>query len=184
LSIRAVSGVPVKFMGVGEKTSDLEAFHPDRLASRILGMGDVLTLIERAESAISEEQARDMEEKLRAASFTLEDFIDQLHAIKKMGPISELVSMIPGLQKLSSQLPAEATDKGLVTTEAIISSMTRQERRAPKIINASRRRRIAQGSGTSVQQVNQLLRQFAQMTRMMKQIQGGRGRRMGVPWLG
>ncbi len=176
LSVRAVTGVPIKFMGVGEKPSDLEPFLPDRLASRILGMGDVLTLIERAETAFSEEQARRMEEKLRTASFTLEDFIEQLRALKKMGPLNDLLGMVPGFQQLSKQLPAEATDKGLVVTEAIINSMTREERRNPKIINASRRRRIAAGSGTSVQQVNQLLRQFTQMQQMMKQLQSGRGR--------
>ena len=176
LSIRAVTGVPIKFMGVGEKPSDLELFHPDRLASRILGMGDVLTLIERAESAITQEQAKKMEEKLRAASFTLEDFIEQLHTIKKMGSLNELIGMIPGLQQATKQLPAEATDKGLKVTEAIINSMTRGERRSPKILNASRKRRIAQGSGTSVQEINQLLRQFAQMQQMMKQMQSGRMR--------
>jgi signal recognition particle subunit SRP54 len=176
LSIRAVTGVPIKFLGVGEKTSELEVFHPDRLASRILGMGDVLTLIERAESAISQEQAKKMEEKLRAASFTLEDFIEQLQAVKKMGSLTELIGMIPGLQQATKQLPAEATDKGLKVTEAIISSMTREERRNPKILDASRRRRIARGSGTSVQEVNQLLRQFAQMQQVMKQMQSGRAR--------
>ena len=183
LSIRAVTGVPIKFMGVGEKTSDLEVFYPDRLASRILGMGDVLTLIERAEASISEEQALKMEEKLRTASFTFEDFIEQLHAVKKMGAISELVGMIPGLQQLSKQLPAEVTDKGLSITEAIIYSMTREERRNPKIINASRKRRIARGSGTSVQQVNQLLRQFSQMRKMMRQLQSGRGHGLSMPRL-
>jgi len=176
LSIRAVTGVPIKFLGVGEKTSDLEVFHPDRLTSRILGMGDVLTLIERAESAISQEQAKKMEEKLRAASFTLEDFIEQLQAVKKMGSLTELIGMIPGLQQATKQLPAEVTDKGLKVTEAIINSMTREERRNPKILDASRRRRIARGSGTSVQEVNQLLRQFAQMQQVMKQMQSGRAR--------
>ena len=176
LSIRAVTGVPIKFLGVGEKTSELEVFHPDRLASRILGMGDVLTLIERAESAISQEQAKKMEEKLRAASFTLEDFIEQLQAVKKMGSLTELIGMIPGLQQATKQLPAEVTDKGLKVTEAIINSMTREERRNPKILDASRRRRIARGSGTSVQEVNQLLRQFAQMQQVMKQMQSGRAR--------
>ena len=182
ISVRAVTGVPIKFMGVGEKTSDLEAFFPDRLASRILGMGDVLTLIERAESAFSEDQAREMEQKLRTASFTLEDFIEQLQTIRKMGPIGDLLSMIPGLQQVTKQLPAEASEKGLVVAEAIINSMTPGERRNPKVINASRKRRIASGSGTSVQQVNQLLRQFSQMQQMMKKMQGGRGRRMQMPW--
>ncbi len=176
LSMRYVTGVPIKFMGVGEKPSDLEVFYPDRLASRILGMGDVLTLIERAEAQVTEEQARKMEEKLRAASFTLEDFIEQLHMLKKMGPLSDLLAMIPGFQQVSKQLPSDVTEKGLKVTEAIINSMTKEERRNPKIINASRKRRIAQGSGTSVQEVNQLLRQFAQMQQMMKQMSSGRGR--------
>lgn len=183
LSVRAVTGVPIKFMGVGEKATDLEAFHPDRTASRILGMGDVLTLIERAESAISEEQALKMEEKLRTASFTLEDFVEQLHALKEMGPVGELLGMVPGFQQLSKQLPAEMTEKGIVTTEAIINSMTIDERRYPKMINASRRRRIARGSGTTVPQVNQLLRQFSQMQQMMRQLQSGGGRRGLMPRL-
>jgi signal recognition particle subunit SRP54 len=176
LSIRAVTGVPIKFMGVGERTSDLEVFYPDRLASRILGMGDVLTLIERAEEAFSQEQALKMGEKLRTASFTLEDFVDQLQTVKKMGPLGELLGMIPGLQQFAKELPAGATERGLIVTEAIINSMTRQERHSPRIINASRKRRIAIGSGTSIQQVNQLLRQFTQMQQMIKQLQSGRGR--------
>jgi signal recognition particle subunit SRP54 len=176
LSIRAVTGVPIKFMGVGEKASDLEVFHPDRLASRILGMGDMLSLIERAETTFSEEQARKIEEKMRTASFTLEDFIEQLKAVKKMGPLSDLLGMIPGMQQITKQLPEEATAKSMSMTEAIINSMTIEERRNPKVINASRKRRIARGSGTAVQDVNQLLRQFTQMQQMMKQMQGGRGR--------
>ena len=183
LSIRAVTGVPIKFMGVGEKTSDLEVFYPSRLASRILGMGDVLSLIERAEATVSEDQAREMEKKLRTASFTLEDFVDQLNTVKKMGSITDLLGMIPGMGQLAKQLPAEATDKGLAMTEAIINSMTRQERRNPKVINASRKRRIARGSGTSVQEVNQLLRQFMQMQQMMRRMRGGRGAKAMMPWL-
>ncbi|MBM3189697.1 MAG: signal recognition particle protein [Chloroflexi bacterium] len=182
LSVRSVTGVPIKFMGVGEKLSDLEPFYPDRLASRILGMGDMLTLIERAESAFSEEQALKLEEKLRSARFTLEDFIEQLHAVRQMGPLTELLGMIPGLQQATKGLPEDMTEKGLVITEAIINSMTREERRNPKIIDASRKRRIARGSGTSVQQVNQLLRQFTQMQQMMKQMQSGRGRNL-LSWL-
>ncbi len=178
LSIRAVTGVPIKFMGVGEKVSDLEVFYPDRLASRILGMGDVLTLIERAESSFSEEEARKVEQKMRTASFTLEDFIEQLQAVKRMGPLSDLLGMIPGMGQLTKALPAEATETGLKVTEAIIHSMTREERRNPRVINASRKRRIARGSGTSVQDVNQLLRQFSMMQDMMKQMQSGKGRGM------
>jgi signal recognition particle subunit SRP54 len=183
LSVRAVTGVPIKFMGVGERVSDLEAFYPDRLASRILGMGDVLTLIERAEAAITEEDAAALEKKMRSASFTLEDFIEQLQAVRKMGSISELLGMIPGMQQIGKQIPEEQTEKGLVMTEAIINSMTRAERRDPKIINASRKRRIARGSGTSVQEVNQLLRQFTQMQQMMKKMQSGKGIRSMMPWL-
>jgi len=176
ISIRAVTGVPIKFMGVGEKVSDLEVFYPDRLASRILGMGDMLTLIERAESTYSEEEARRVEKKLRTASLTLEDFAEQLQAVKRMGPLNDLLAMIPGLGQVTKALPAEATEAGLKVTEAIIHSMTPEERRNPRVINASRKRRIARGSGTSVQEVNQLLRQFAMMQDMMKQLQGGKGR--------
>lgn len=183
LSVRAVTGVPIKFMGVGEKPSDLEPFIPDRLASRILGMGDVLTLLEKAEAAISEKQARELEAKMRAASFTFDDFLDQLHTIQKMGSLSDLLGMIPGLGQLAKDLPADVTEKGLKTTEAIIHSMTRAERRTPKIIDASRRRRIAKGSGTSVQEVNQLLRQFTEMQQMMKRMKGGRGMRNMAQWL-
>ena len=164
-------------MGVGEKPSDLEVFYPDRLASRILGMGDVLTLIEKAETAITEEQARELEGKMRRAEFSLEDFQEQLQTIKQMGPLSDLLGMIPGMQQATKALPSDVTEKGLVVTEAIINSMTPQERRTPKVINASRKRRIARGSGTSVQQVNQLLRQFSQMQQMMKRMRGGRGAR-------
>ncbi len=183
LSVRAVTGVPIKFMGVGERVSDLEPFYPDRLASRILGMGDVLTLIERAETAITEEDAAALEKKMRSANFTLEDFVEQLESVRKMGSISELLGMIPGMSQISKQIPEEQTEKGLVTTEAIINSMTRAERRDPKIINASRKRRIARGSGTSVQEVNQLLRQFTQMQQMMKKMQSGKGIRSMMPWL-
>lgn len=181
ISVRSVTGVPIKFLGVGENLSALEQFHPDRLASRILGMGDVLTLIERAESTITEDQAREMEKKLRSAQFTLEDFQEQLGAVKQMGPIEELMGMIPGFQQIKGKLPTDATGKALDTTEAIINSMTPQERRNPKIINGSRKRRIAKGSGTSVQEVNQLLRQFKQMQQMMKQVQKGRMPNM-MPW--
>jgi signal recognition particle subunit SRP54 len=183
LSVRAVTGVPIKFMGVGERAGDLEAFYPDRLASRILGMGDVLTLIERAEAAISQADAEALEKKMRTASFTLEDFTEQLQTVRRMGSISELLGMIPGMQQIGKEIPEEATERGLVVTEAIVNSMTRAERRDPRIINASRKRRIARGSGTSVQEVNQLLRQFTQMQQMMKKMQGGRGMRSLMPWL-
>lgn len=172
--MRSVTGVPIKYLGVGEKPGDLEGFHPDRLASRILGMGDVLTLIERAQEVIDEEQALKMEEKLRTASFTLEDFLDQLQQVKKMGPMSQVLDMIPGLSGLASQIPAEITDKQLVKIEAMINSMTLGERHNPRIIGGSRKRRIAQGSGTTVQEVNQLLGQFRQMQKIVKQMSKGR----------
>ncbi len=181
ISVRSVTGVPIKFLGVGERLTALEQFHPDRLASRILGMGDILTLIERAESTITEDQARDMEKKLRGAQFTLEDFQEQLGAVREMGPLEELMGMIPGFQQLKGKLPTDVTDKALDATEAIINSMTVEERCNPRIINGSRKRRIAQGSGTSVQEVNQLLRQFRQMQQMMKQVQKGRMPNM-MPW--
>ena len=175
LSVREVTGVPIKFLGVGERPSDLEPFHPDRLASRILGMGDVLSLIERAETAVSADQARSMETKLRSASFTFEDFLEQLQTLKQMGPLNEVLGMVPGMNRLAKQLPSEETDASMRRTEAIVRSMTPQERRNPRVINASRKRRIARGSGTTVQDVNQLLRQFEEMQRMVKHMQKGRG---------
>jgi len=174
LSMRSVTGVPIKFLGVGEKSGDLETFHPDRLASRILGMGDVLTLIEKAQEVFDEGQALEMEEKLRTASFTLEDFLDQLQQVKKMGPISQVLDMIPGLSSIAGQIPQETTDKQLVSIEAMINSMTPEERRNPRLIGGSRKRRIARGSGTTVQEVNQLLAQFRQIQKMMKQMSRGR----------
>jgi len=174
LSMRSVTGVPIKFLGVGEKSGDLETFHPDRLASRILGMGDVLTLIEKAQEVFDEEQALEMEEKLRTASFTLEDFLDQLQQVKKMGPMSQVLDMIPGLSSIAGQIPQETTDKQLVSIEAMINSMTPEERRNPRLIGGSRKRRIARGSGTTVQEVNQLLAQFRQIQKMMKQMSSGR----------
>ncbi|MCL6431620.1 MAG: signal recognition particle protein [Anaerolineae bacterium] len=176
LSIRSVTGVPIKFLGVGEKTDALEPFHPDRLASRILGMGDVLTLIEKAEALFDEEQARKMEKKLREASFDLEDFRQQLREVRKMGPLQQVLEMIPGFSQVSRQLPADLPEKQLKRIEAIIDSMTPAERRDPQILNGSRKRRIAMGSGTSVQEVNQLLHQFRDMQRLMKQFSSGRGR--------
>ncbi len=176
LSIRSVTGVPIKFLGVGEKTDALEPFHPDRLASRILGMGDVLTLIEKAEALFDEEQARKMEQKLREASFDLEDFRQQLREVRKMGPLQQVLEMIPGFSQVSRQLPADLPEKQLKRIEAIIDSMTPAERRDPQILNGSRKRRIAMGSGTSVQEVNQLLHQFRDMQRLMKQFSSGRGR--------
>lgn len=173
LSMRAVTGVPIKYMGVGEKTTQLEAFQPERLAGRILGMGDVLTLIERAEEAIDEGDAAEMEKRLRKGHFDLQDFLSQLQQIRKMGPLSEIMGMIPGLGGLAKQLPAGLDQKEVNRVEAIIRSMTPQERRKPQILNASRKRRIAAGSGTSVQDVNRLVKQFRQMNTMMRQLSRG-----------
>lgn len=176
ISIRSVTGVPIKFLGTGEKTGDLEKFHPDRMASRILGMGDVLTLIERAESALDQEKAQRAGERLLAGEFNLEDFLEQLSEVKKLGPMNQLLEMIPGMAQMGRDLSPELTDQQLRRTEAMISSMTLVERRNPRVLNASRKRRVARGSGTSVQQVNQLLAQFRQMQRMMKQLSGFKGR--------
>jgi len=175
LSIRAVTGVPVMFLGVGEKLDALEPFQPERLASRILGMGDMLTLIERAEAVYDQEQAKKMERKLRDATFDLEDFLEQMQQLKKMGPLQQVLEMIPGFSKVSGQLSEDVTEKGMKRTEAIILSMTPGERRNPRVINSSRKRRIARGSGTSVSEVNQLLNQFRQMRRLVKQMSSGRG---------
>ena len=174
ISVREVTGVPIKYLGVGEKLDGLELFHPDRMASRILGMGDVLTLIERAEQEMDQQKAVAMERKLRTGAFTLEDFLDQLQEMKKLGPLSQLMELIPGMNRLAKQLPADLTDRQLKRVEAIIFSMTPEERRNPHIINSPRKRRIARGSGTSVQEVNQLLRQFRQMQQLMKQLRKGR----------
>ena len=176
ISIRAVTGVPIKYLGVGEKLDALEPFHPDRLASRILGMGDVLTLIEKAEAALDQEQALAMGKKLLQGEFDLEDFLGQLREVKKLGPLSQLLEMIPGFSRLKAEVTPELTDRQLKMVEAIINSMTVEERRNPRIINASRKRRIARGSGTTVQDVNILLGQFRQMQRMMKQLTSGHGR--------
>jgi signal recognition particle subunit SRP54 len=186
LSVRSVTGVPIKYMGVGEKTDALEAFMPDRLASRILGMGDVLTLIEKAQDSLDLATAQRAAEKLAKAQFNFEDFLEQLQAIKKMGPLSQLLGMVPGLSQMSKDLPADVTDKQMQRIEAIINSMTRQERQQPDVLNGSRRKRIATGSGTSVQEVNQLVSQFKQMQRMMQQMKSGKGRGMfpGIPGLG
>jgi signal recognition particle subunit SRP54 len=173
---------------VGEKLDALESFHPDRLASRILGMGDVLTLIEKAEATLDQEQALVMGKKLIQGQFNLEDFLGQLREVKKMGPLSQLLEMIPGLSQIGAELTPEITDRQMTMVEAIINSMTVEERRNPRIINASRKRRIARGSGTTVQEVNMLLGQFRQMQRMMKRLTSGRGRgllsMLGGGWQG
>jgi signal recognition particle subunit SRP54 len=180
LSIGAVTGIPVKFLGTGEKTDALEVFHPDRLAGRILGMGDILTLVERAQEAFDEKQAAKLEEKVRKASFTLEDMLDSMQQMTKMGPVGQIVSMIPGLGGMAKEAQA-AVDRGdLRRTEAIILSMTKRERRDPSVLNASRRRRIAKGSGTSLPEVNRLIKQFSEMQKLMKQLQGPGGRRAAM----
>lgn len=176
LSIRSVTGVPIKYLGVGERADQLETFYPDRLASRILGMGDVLTLIEKAQQNLDQEQARKAAEKMLKAQFDLEDFMDQLQQIKKMGPISQLMGMIPGFSQVMKEVPDDLTDQQMKHVEAIISSMTRQERHQPDLLNARRRQRIAKGSGTTVQEVNDLMRQFKQMQKLMQQLGKGKGR--------
>lgn len=170
LSVKAVTGCPVKFAGVGEKTDAFEPFHPDRMASRILGMGDVLTLIEKAQSAFDEEKARELERKMRSRQFTLEDYMEQLQQLKKMGPLNQIIEMLPGIGGIGKKLKNFDVDESVLKkTEAIILSMTPEERAQPAIINSSRRRRIASGSGTRVQDVNNLLKQFAMMNKIMKQ---------------
>ncbi len=168
ISMRAVTGIPVLFLGTGEKPEDLEPFHPDRLASRILGMGDVLTLIERAEEALDEDAARASAERILSSDFTLEDFLEQLRQVKHLGPLSQVLELVPGIGNLAGQLPAGAADRELSKVEAIINSMTPEERRDPRIIRGSRKRRIAGGSGTTPQDVNQLLRQFRQVQSMIQ----------------
>lgn len=175
LSIKAITGKPIKFTGVGEKIGDIEPFYPDRIASRILGMGDVLSLIEKAQEAVTEEEAKAMEKKFRENSFTLDDYLVQVENMKKMGSLKDILSMIPGL---SSKLKgADIDESELQINKYIIQSMTPEERQDPDIIKASRRQRIAKGSGTSVQQVNKLLRQFAQSKEMMKQMKNKKGLR-------
>jgi signal recognition particle subunit SRP54 len=171
LSVKAVTGKPIKFAGMGEKMDELEPFYPDRMASRILGMGDVLTLIEKAQSNMDEKKAMELEKKIRTQSFTFEDFLDQLQQMKKMGPLSSLLEMIPGMNS-SKMKGMQVDDKEMGRTEAIIHSMTKKERVNPDVINASRRKRIAAGSGTSVQDVNKLLKNFEQTKKMMKQFSG------------
>ena len=175
LSITRVTGVPIKFLGVGERPDGLESYHPDRLASRILAMGDILTLIEKAQEAVDDKQAEEMERKFRQASFDLEDFLTQIQSVKKMGSLSSVMEMIPGMGQLSKKMPMGDLDDGRVERiEAIIRSMTPQERQRPEILNGSRRRRISKGSGTTPADVNQLLNQFKQTQKMMKQMSKSR----------
>ena len=179
LSMAHITGKPIKFAGVGEKLGDLEPFHPDRMASRILGMGDVLTLIEKAEEVFDEDEARKMEAKLRKAEFTFEDFLNQLQALKKMGPLSQVMGMLPGMSKLP--LGDAQVDAQMPKVEAIIKSMTTVERNNPSVLNGSRRARIARGSGTSIQEVNKLVKQFGEVRKMMKSMAGGKGGKMRLP---
>ena len=186
LSMRTVTGTPIKFCGIGEKLDALEAFHPERMASRILGMGDMLSLIEKAEKAFDAKQAEELQEKLVKDTFTLEDFRNQLQQIKKMGSLEQIMGMLPGMGKLKQLRHLQPDDRELTRIEAIINSMTPEERRKYTIINASRRRRIAKGSGTSVQEVNKLIKNYAQMRKMLQKLsKGGKGGirlpRGGVP---
>jgi signal recognition particle subunit SRP54 len=175
LSVVSVVGVPIAFVGSGERLEDLEPFHPERVVSRVLGMGDVLSLIERAEAAIDESGAQRLEEKIRANEFTLEDFRDQLKTIRKMGPLEQIIGMIPGMGNVKALAENKPDEKQMSRVEAIIGSMTPEERRKQHIINGSRRKRIARGSGTSVEEVNRLLKQFVQMQKMLKQLGGMTG---------
>ena len=175
LSVVSVVGVPIAFVGSGERLEDLEPFHPDRVVSRVLGMGDVLSLIERAEKAITQEDAAKLVQKIRSNEFTLDDFRDQLRTIRKMGPLEQILGMLPGMGNLKAMTENKPDEKQLGRIEAIISSMTPEERRKQHIINGSRRKRIAKGSGTSVEEVNRLLKQFVQMQKMMKQLGGMTG---------
>jgi signal recognition particle subunit SRP54 len=183
LSVVSVVGVPIAFVGSGERLEDLEAFHPDRVVSRLLGMGDVLSLIEKAEAAIDVADAKKLEQKLRQNDFTLEDFREQLRTIRRMGPLESILGMLPGMGNLKQLADQKPDEKQLNRVEAIIGSMTPEERRRHDVINGSRRKRIARGSGTTVEEVNRLLKQFVQMKKMLKQLgamQGGGGRRGGM----
>lgn len=171
LSIKEVTGCPIKFLGVGEKLDALEVFHPERLASRILGMGDVLTLIEKAQEALDLKKARELEKKLKKLEFTLEDLREQIQQMKKLGSVKDVLSLVPGLGKKINELPFD--EKELIKIEAIINSMTKEERNNPRIINASRKRRIAKGSGTTVQDVNKLLKSYEEMLKVFKQVKKG-----------
>jgi signal recognition particle subunit SRP54 len=183
LSIKSITNKPIKFIGVGEKLGDLEAFHPERMASRILGMGDVLTMIEKAQAVVDAKQAAELEKKLRRNQFTLEDFRDQLIQVRKMGSLTDLIGMIPGMGKLKQMKNLDVDESELVRIEAIINSMTPRERSQYNIINGSRRRRIAQGSGTTVQDVNRLLKNYTQVMKMMRKLNKGgmRGLGRGMP---
>lgn len=179
LSIRAITGLPVKFIGTGERADALEAFHPERFASRILGMGDVLTLIEKAQESVSQDEVADLTRKLKTKQLDLNDFIQQLQRVRKMGPIGDILGMLPGMGGLKAQIQSTDLDDSFFKhAEAIVFSMTQDERHRPEIINGSRRRRIANGSGTSLQEVNQLLKQWKEAKKMMQMLASGRTARM------
>ena len=173
--MKHVTGVPIRFAGTGEKVDDFEAFHPDRMASRILGMGDVVSLVEKAQETMDEKEAERMAEKMQRADFNLEDFLKQMQQVKKLGSLGSVVNMLPGMNGVEV---GEKEDRQMKQTEAIIQSMTIYERRNPAILNGSRRMRIANGSGVKIKDVNQLLKNFGQMRKMMKKLQGGKGRKM------
>lgn len=175
LSVKAVTGCPIKFVASGEKMDALEPFFPDRMASRILGMGDMLTLIEKAQAGIDMDKAKDMERKMRNAEFTFEDFLDQMEQVKKMGPLDQILEMLPGANKIKGMKDMKVDDKQMARVEAIVKSMTTEEKRKPELLNANRRKRIAQGSGNSVQEVNRFIKQFDDMRKMMKQFSGMMG---------
>lgn len=178
ISMREVTGVPLKYLGTGERLTEIEVFHPDRMASRILGMGDVMTLIEKAQTEMDQQEAEEAGKRLLSGQFNLEDFLSQMQQLKKMGPLGQILDMVPGMGKLTGDVDMSGAEQEMKRLEAIIRSMTLEERRNPKIIKASRKRRIAAGSGTSVQEINALLKQFRQMQRMMKQLKRGRGRNL------
>jgi signal recognition particle subunit SRP54 len=182
LSIKTITGKPIKFIGVGEKLNALEPFHPDRMASSILGMGDVLSLIEKAQEAVDQKKAVELQKKLRKSQFTLEDFRDQMVQVRKMGSLSDILKMIPGMGKIKHMKDLEIDDQEFVRIEAIINSMTPQERRQHGIINGSRRKRIALGSGTRIQDVNSLLKNYTQMLKMLKKFNQGGFRRGMLPF--
>ncbi len=184
LSVKAVTGCPIKMVGMGEKLDALETFHPERMASRILGMGDILTLVEKAQSSFDQKQAKEMERKIRQQEFNLEDFLEQMQQVRSMGPLEDLLGMIPGMGKQMKAMKGEIDEKELGHVEAIIKSMTLEERRNPVILNGSRKKRIARGSGTKVQEVNRLLKQFEDSRKLMKQFAdmgGKKGKRGGMP---
>lgn len=184
LSVKAVTGCPIKLVGMGEKLDALEVFHPDRMASRILGMGDILTLVEKAQDNFDQKQAKEMERKIRQQEFTLDDFLQQMQQVRSMGPLEDLLGMIPGMGKQMKSMKGEIDEKELGHVEAIIKSMTSEERRNPNILNGSRKKRVARGSGTKVQDVNRLLKQFEDARKLMKQfadMTGKKGKRPGFP---